>query len=202
MRGEKVYPGMRIGLLGGSFNPAHDGHRHISLIALKRLQLDRVWWLVSPQNPLKQSAGMARLELRISEARRIADHPRIVVSDIESRLGTVYTRDTLARLQIMWPGVQLVWLMGADNLLQLPRWHNWTWIVENLPIAVLDRPGQGLRPLNGKAAIRYAGARVPDRSAVDLASALPPAWTFIACRRHSASATAIRAARNVEMSLR
>lgn len=186
---------MRIGLLGGSFNPAHAGHRHISLIALKRLQLDRVWWLVSPQNPLKSSADMAQLPQRIKDARAVADHPRIVVSSIEARLGTVYTSDTLAMLRRRWPGVHMVWLMGADNLSQLPRWRDWTWIMENIPVAVLDRPGYGLRALHGQATMRYARGRIADRKAAELAVTGAPAWSFIPCRRHPASASQIRASR-------
>lgn len=184
---------MRVGLLGGSFNPAHDGHRHISLIALKRLQLDRVWWLVSPQNPLKPAAGMASLEDRVQGAQKIADHPRITVSTIEQRLRTRYTVDTLGALQHHWPGVQFVWLMGADNLAQLPRWRNWNQIMRLMPMAVLDRPGSGIKALHGKAAQRYAVARLPLASASRLVSQPAPAWIFIPCRLHPASSTAIRA---------
>ncbi|MFZ5932399.1 MAG: nicotinate-nucleotide adenylyltransferase [Pseudomonadota bacterium] len=188
---------MRVGLLGGSFNPAHAGHRHISLIALKRLRLDRIWWLVSSQNPLKPVAGMAPLTERVESARNMAAHPRILVSTIEQRLRTTYTRDTLAALQRRWPGVQFVWLMGADNLAQLPRWRDWNQIMRLMPMAVLDRPGSGIKALHGKAALRYAAARLPLTSATRLAGQPAPAWIFIPCRLHPASSTAIRAKRNV-----
>ncbi len=195
MSRELLYPGMRVGLLGGSFNPAHAGHRHISLIALKRLQLDRVWWLVSSQNPLKPAAGMASLQDRVKSAKKIAGHPRIVVSTVEQRLRTTYTIDTLTALQRRWPGVQFVWLMGADNLVQLPRWRAWSQIMRLMPIAVLDRPGSGIKALHGKAAQRYADARLPLASATRLASQPAPAWIFLPCRLHPASSTAIRAGR-------
>ncbi|MEQ1889852.1 MAG: nicotinate-nucleotide adenylyltransferase [Alphaproteobacteria bacterium] len=193
---EILYPGMRVGLLGGSFNPAHAGHRHISLIALKRLQLDRVWWLVSSQNPLKPVRGMASLPDRVKSANAIAGHPRIVVSTIEKRLRTAYTRDTLAALRQRWPGVHFVWLMGADNLAQLPRWRNWNQIMRLMPVAVLDRPGSGIRVLHGKAALRYAYARIPLAAAPRLVTQSAPAWIFIPCRLHPASSTAIRAERS------
>lgn len=187
---------MRIGLLGGSFNPAHSGHRHISVIALKRLRLDRVWWLVSPQNPLKPVAGMASLEARLQSARHVAAHPRIVVSSPETELQTRFTVDTLSALRRRWPLVRFVWLMGADNLTQLPRWRDWNRIMRLTPVAVLDRPGSGIRALHGKMALRYRANRLPQALAHRLANRPAPAWTFIACRRHSASSTAIRQARN------
>ena len=195
MNRELLYPGMRVGLLGGSFNPAHAGHRHISLIALKRLQLDRIWWLVSSQNPLKPVTGMAPLADRLKSANASAAHPRIVVSCIERRLRTTYTKDTLAALQRRWPLVQFVWLMGADNLAQLPRWRDWNQIMHLMPVAVLDRPGSGNKALHGKAAQRYAAARLPLSSATCLANQPAPAWIFIPCRLHPASSTAIRAGR-------
>lgn len=190
---EQAYRGMRIGLLGGSFNPAHAGHRHISLIALKRLQLHQVWWLVSPQNPLKSAKDTASLQTRLQTARRLAAHPRIVVSQIEVRLRTRYTIDTLTVLRRRWPGVKFVWLMGADNLGQLPRWRAWDRIMELMPVAVLDRPGSGIKALGGKAATRYRAARLSDREITQLPNRPPPVWGFLACRRHSASSTAIRA---------
>lgn len=187
-------PGMRIGLLGGSFNPAHDGHRHISLVALRRLGLDRVWWLVSPQNPLKARAGMAALDRRLERARAVASHPRIVVTDIERKLGTQYTADTLKALIQRFPGVFFVWMMGADNLIGFTRWKRWTEIVETVPIAVIDRPGYSLRAMASPIAERYAHHRVPSRSAGALATMKPPAWALLRERLHPASATAIRLA--------
>lgn len=193
-RGEILTPGMRVGLLGGSFNPAHAGHLHLSLIARARIGLDRVWWLVSPQNPLKPAAGMAPFAARLASARAIAGgHPAIVVTDIEARLGTRYTAETLRALRARHPGVRFVWLMGADNLAQLPRWRDWTWIMEHIPVAVIDRPGSGRGALRGLAATRYARYRLPAQAARSLPERKPPAWLFLRERLHPASATAIRA---------
>ncbi len=186
---------LKIGLLGGSFNPAHEGHRHISLLALKRLQLDQVWWLVSPQNPLKDLTGMAPLGQRLAGAKAMTRHPRIRASDLESRLGTLYTVDTLAALRRRWPRHGFVWLMGADNLVQLPRWHRWSEIVEMVPMAIFNRPGQGHRALAGVVAARFAGNRV--QSPATLPKAAAPAWCFLFTRLHPASSTAIRAGREI-----
>ena len=182
----------RIGLLGGSFNPAHQGHRHISLLALKRLKLDQVWWLVSPQNPLKPVTGMAPLADRLAAARRVAQHPQIRVTGIEARLGTRYTADTLARLKKRFPGARFVWLMGADNLIQISKWDRWLTIYRAVPIAVFDRPGYSLRALASVAAKRFGLSRRRQSDAGRLAEARPPAWVFIRAMRHPASATMIR----------
>lgn len=184
-----------MGLLGGSFNPAHDGHRHVSLIALKALALDEVWWLVSPRNPLKPAAGMAPLERRLAEARVVARHPRIRVTDIEARLGTRYTVDGLRALKTRFPRHAFVWLMGADNLAEIPRWRDWETIFALVPIAVIDRPTYSYKALAGRAARRFGRARLAARDARALASRRPPAWIFLRARLHPASATAIRRAR-------
>lgn len=186
--------GRRIGLLGGSFNPAHEGHRHISLLALQRLRLDGVWWLVAPQNPLKPVAGMAPFAARLAHARRAARHPRVRVSAVEARLGSRYTADTLAALTRRFAGVRFVWLMGADNLGQIDRWHRWREIFRTVPVAVLDRAPYSLRVLNGTAAQRFRGARLPPSAAGLLADRPPPAWVFLPGPRHPASATGLRAA--------
>ncbi|MBF0094399.1 MAG: nicotinate-nucleotide adenylyltransferase [Alphaproteobacteria bacterium] len=183
----------RIGLLGGSFNPAHEGHRHISLAALRMLGLDEVWWLVAPQNPLKPVEETAPLAERLSRARAEARHPRIRPTDIERRLGTRYTVNTLAILRKRFPRARFVWLMGSDNLLQIPRWFRWTRLFGTVPIAVLPRSPYSLRALAGMAARRYARARVPRRRARLLAGAEPPAWLFLPLGPHPASSTAIRA---------
>jgi len=188
--------GLRVGLLGGSFNPAHDGHRHISLVALERLGLGQVWWLVSPQNPLKPVEGMAPLSERLKNAEQIARHPRILVTDIESRLDTRFTADTVKRLQQRYPKVRFVWLMGADNLLQIPKWRNWQTIFHALPIAILDRGPYSnfYRALSGQAAQKFKNSRVPARRAHRLADMAPPAWVYLRdMKRHPASATRIRA---------
>lgn len=185
--------GARIGLLGGSFNPAHDGHREVSREALRRLGLDRVWWLVSPQNPLKSTTEMAPLAQRLASARAAADDPRILVTGLETRLGSAYTADTLDALTRLLPRVRFVWLMGADNLIQVHHWQDWQEIFNTLPVAVFDRPSYSLRALSGKAAHAFARYRLDERSARRLAGARPPAWVFIHCRLNPQSATAIRA---------
>jgi nicotinate-nucleotide adenylyltransferase len=188
----------RIGLLGGSFNPAHEGHRHISLMALHRLDLDEVWWLVSPQNPLKSSNGMAPLEARLDSARSAARHPRIKVGALESRLGTRYTADTLAALHKRFPCCRFVWLMGADNLAQIRHWEHWNSIFETTAIAVFARPAYDLRALGSLAAHRYAKFRRAPHQARDLALAKTPAWAFFPTRLNPQSATAIRRRRELD----
>ncbi len=185
--------GQRIGLLGGSFNPAHDGHRQVCLQALKRLGLDEVWWLVSPQNPLKPVAGMGRLADRLARARAVAAHPRLRVTALERRLPTALTAETLRALRHWFAGVHFVWLMGADNLGQIHRWTAWQEIFHTVGVAVLDRPSYSFTPVAGKAARRFARARIPERKAGRLASAPPPAWTFLHIPRSALSATALRA---------
>ena len=184
--------GQKIGLLGGSFNPAHQGHRHISLEALKRLGLDEVWWLVSPQNPLKPQKGMAPLAERMQTAREAASHPRIRVTDIERVLDTVYTAETLGTLVTRFPGVRFVWIMGADNLAQIHRWQEWQEIFHLAPVAVFDRPTYSLRALAAKAARRFARHRLTGSRIAGLAAAAPPAWSFLHIRLNPLSATDLR----------
>ncbi len=183
---------IRVGLLGGSFNPAHDGHRHISLTALRSLGLDEIWWLVSPQNPLKSPAEMAPLERRMAVAEQVSHHPRIRVTALESHLGTRFTADTLSKVRHLFPATRFVWLMGADNLVQIPQWRDWQKIFATMPIAVLDRGAYSLPALAGKAARRFASSRWTGTT-TRLVDCSPPAWFFIRCRRHAASATALRA---------
>jgi len=183
----------RIGLLGGSFNPAHGGHLHLSLEALKRLRLDAVWWLVSPQNPLKPDDGMAPFPDRLRAAGALAGHPRIVATDIEMRLGTRFTADTLRALRRRFPGHQFVWLMGADNLIQIPAWERWSQIFHTVPVAIFARPSYSLRALAGLAARRYRRHRLPERLAGRLAGSQPPAWVFCHIRLDPTSASALRA---------
>ncbi len=186
------FPGRRVGLLGGSFNPAHRGHRHISVEALKRLNLDAVWWLVSPQNPLKSTDDMDALPKRLKSAQKTADHPRIWVSDLECDLGTQYSADTIARLQRRFPDRQFVWLIGADNLVQMPAWRNWHKIFTSIPVAVFARPNYSHKALAGLAARRYRNARLGERSASLLAATAPPAWVFFQTPLEPISSTAIR----------
>jgi nicotinate-nucleotide adenylyltransferase len=186
---------MRIGLLGGSFNPAHAGHRHIIDLARRRLRLDQVWLLVSPGNVLKPQHGMAPFGQRLASARRIADGRRIIASTIEAVFGTRYTIDTLRRLLRQFPRAHFVWLMGADILEQLPRWRRWLEFAHRISFAVLPRPGYNHRALSGHAARRFAHARRPARSASVLAELDPPAWIFLSVSQHTASASAIRASK-------
>jgi nicotinate-nucleotide adenylyltransferase len=186
---------LRIGLLGGSFNPAHDAHRAVSLFALKRLKLDRVWWLVSPGNPLKDVSGLPDLTARIRAAQEIADDARIVVTGIEAELRTRYTVDTLARLRRRFPRARFVWLMGADNLSQFSRWRDWQGIAALLPIAVIDRPSHSLRASASTAAHRLARYRLDAARAEQLADCAPPAWVFLRGLKLTLSSTQLRGAR-------
>jgi nicotinate-nucleotide adenylyltransferase len=183
----------RIGLLGGSFNPAHDGHRHVAEMVKRALRLDEVWLLVSPGNPLKPRAGMAPLAARLASARAIADGRRIVATDIEAALGTRYTVATLAALRRRFPRARFVFVVGADNLVQLPRWKRWTEIARDTPLAVLPRPGWTRKALAGQAARRLARhRRAPGALLAGQAPAHAP-WAFVVAPEHAASATAIRA---------
>jgi len=185
--------GMTVGLLGGSFDPAHAGHAHITREALKRLRLDRVWWLVSPGNPLK-AAGPAPMAARMAAARAVMAHPRVVVTDIEARIGTRLTAMTLARLQALYPGVRFVWLMGADNLVGFHRWARWGEIAARVPVAVFARPGVGVAALGAPAARRLASARLPSAAPLALARRAAPAWAWLPVPMRDISSTRLRAA--------
>jgi nicotinate-nucleotide adenylyltransferase len=185
-------PGLKIGLLGGSFNPAHEGHLYISELALKQLGLDYVWWLVSPQNPLKPVAGMAPLRERLSyAARKYEHHLRIIVVDVETTFGTRYTVETLGALKRRFHGVNFVWLMGSDNLAGFHHWRRWREIATRVPIAVALRPGSTKAALSAPAARFLSGAR--KRPSHAFALSRPPALAILDGRRCHASATAIRA---------
>ncbi len=185
-------PGMRIGLLGGSCDPPHEGHRLISLIALSRLQLDRVWWLVTPGNPLKSSAGLP-LPCRIAAARRVAAHPRIDVTGIEAAIGTRYTYETLAYLTKRCPGVDFVWIMGADSLASFHRWRGWAEIMREIPVVVVSRPWISLRSRFSPAARRFARFRRSSVRAASLPGSTPPAWVFLRGPLNFQSSTVLRA---------
>ncbi len=189
--------GRPIGLLGGSFNPAHDGHLHITHVALKRFRLAEVWWMVSPQNPLKSTTDMAPLAERMASARALARDRRIVVTDIETDLESVFTADTLAKLRRRAPGANFIWLMGADNLAQISRWQRWTDIFRLMPVAIFDRPGHAFPALAAKAAKRFSKAQLSSRRARRLTRRKPPAWVFMHIRTHPASATEIRRQRRI-----
>jgi len=185
----------RIGLLGGSFNPAHDGHRHVSLEALKRLGLDEVWWLVSPQNPLKSGDGMEPLASRLARAKQMAHHPRIRVEAPELLMGTRYTLDTVRALKRLYPHAHFVWLMGADILPQLVDWAGWRELFAAIPIAAFARPGWSYAALQAAAPRAFARYRIDAGQARQLPTCPAPAWCFIPSRLDSHSATAIRAVR-------
>ena len=185
-------PGQRIGLLGGSFDPPHEGHAHITREALKRFGLDRVWWLVSPGNPLK-SDGPAPMEQRLAAARAVMDHPRVEVTDIEARMGTRYTARTLRGLQARYPGVAFTWLMGADNLAQFDRWQEWRWILGHVTMGVLSRPGERMAARNSRAARIARIARLRNAESHRLTSCAPPAWCFVDMPMVDISSTEIRA---------
>ena len=184
--------GMRIGLLGGSFNPPHLAHRAISLFAIKRLQLDRVWWLVTPGNPLKDYGGLRDVEERVDAARRMAGDPRIDVSCLEAVIGTRYTVDTVTYLRRRASGLRFVWIMGADNLAQFHRWQNWRRIAAQVPIAVIDRPPQSFRALAAPAAQALARYRIPENQAGRLADQRAPAWVFLTGMKLKMSSTTLR----------
>ncbi|TDE39555.1 nicotinate-nucleotide adenylyltransferase [Antarcticimicrobium sediminis] len=184
--------GQSVGLLGGSFDPAHAGHVHITREALRRFGLDRLWWLVTPGNPLKDR-GPAPLAVRMARARAQMQHPKVSITDIESRLGTRATADTLMALRAAYPGVRFVWLMGADNLAQFHRWQNWRAIMETVPLGILARPDERISARTSPAARIYRHARLPAQASHLLARAEAPAWCFVNVPMVDVSSTAIRA---------
>jgi nicotinate-nucleotide adenylyltransferase len=186
-------PGLKIGLLGGSFNPPHEAHRAISQLALRRLGLDRVWWLVTPGNPLKDTRRLPPLAERLAAARRVAAHPRIDVTDLEAAIGTHFTADTIGWLKRRFPAVRFVWIIGADNLVQFDRWQNWRAIAEAVPIAVVDRFGASYAATASPAAQALAAARIRERDARSLPDRKPPAWVYLHGLKSPLSSTAIRA---------
>lgn len=193
-------PGMRIGLYGGSFNPAHGGHRHVSLLALKRLGLDRIWWIVTPGNPLKDPDELATTAQRVAEAGKVAADPRIDVTSFEEEIGARYTVDTLAYLKRRCPGVRFVWIMGADNLASFHRWRGWRRIARMMPIAVVDRPGWTLKALGSRGGVFLSRSRIAESEALGLAGRRPPAWVFLHGPRSHLSSTMLRRMRRTSPS--
>lgn len=187
-------PGLRIGILGGSFDPAHAGHVLISKVALRRLKLDRVWWLVSPGNPLKPH-GPGPLPQRMAAARRLIHDPRILVTDLEARLGLRMTADTLAALARLYSGVHFVWLMGSDNMVQFHHWDRWRQIAADVPIAVLARPGSRLAARQSVAALTLRAFRLPETRARALATRATPAWVLLNLPMSGLSSTQLRKGR-------
>jgi nicotinate-nucleotide adenylyltransferase len=184
--------GQRIGLLGGSFNPAHAAHRQISLIALRRLKLDAIWWLVTPGNPLKENSGLPELSKRMHQARQLAHHPKIYVTAMEAALGTRYTIDTLRYLLQRCTGTDFVWLMGSDNLVSFHRWKQWQQIAALVPMAIIDRPATTLKATQSRAAHFLGKRRLHEQFAASLLGRKAPAWVFVHDRRSALSSTALR----------
>jgi nicotinate-nucleotide adenylyltransferase len=188
-------PGLRIGLFGGSFNPPHAGHRLVTLTALRRLKLDRIWWIVTPGNPLKDTRQLSPLDERIAAARRLMPEPMVDITGFEAGIGTRYTLDTLRYLKRRCPGVRFVWIMGADNLLQFHRWQGWREIARLMPIAVVDRPGATLKATASRAAQALSHVRVSERDLLGQSVsklAKRPRWTFIHGPRSTLSSTILR----------
>jgi nicotinate-nucleotide adenylyltransferase len=196
----RVAPGMRIGLYGGSFNPAHAGHLHVSRLALRRLGLDRIWWIVTPGNPLKDLGELASSAQRVEEAKRVAADPRIDVTTFEADIKARYTIDTLAYLKRRYPGVRFVWIMGADNLASFHRWRGWRRIAGLMPIAIIDRPGWTLRATRSRSAIALAPWRIEENEAAALPEFRPPAWVFLHGPRSHLSSTMLRRMRRTSPS--
>jgi nicotinate-nucleotide adenylyltransferase len=184
--------GMRVGLYGGSFNPAHEGHAHVARVALRRLGLDRIIWLVSPGNPLKGLRGAEGLERRLAEAAAQARGPRMIVSDVERRLGARYTLDTVRLLKARFPSVRFVWIIGADNLASFHAWRGWTQILHELPVAIVSRRQSAVESRFSPMARRFAGSRLAPGAARRLATAPPPAWIYLTAPLNPASSTALR----------
>ena len=186
--------GLKIGLFGGTFDPPHAAHRAACLLAMQRLNLDRVWWLVTPGNPLKDTRGLSSLAERIAAAETLANNPRIIVTGVEAEMRTRYTYDTVRTLTARCPGVHFVWIMGADNLRSFHRWQKWRAIADLLPIAVVDRVGPSLYATAGRAAQALGRFRIPERDAKSLPRRKPPAWVFLHGLKSPLSSTALRAA--------
>jgi nicotinate-nucleotide adenylyltransferase len=185
-------PGMRVGLYGGSFNPPHAGHRHVSLMALRRLGLDRIWWMVTPGNPLKDRRRLPALAARLAAARIVAHHPRIDVTGFEAEIGAAYSIDTVRFLVRRCPALRFVWIMGADSLATFQRWKDWQGIAAAMPMAVIDRPGWTLAATASRAAIALRERRMAEAEARRLADSRPPAWVYLHGARSSLSSTQLR----------
>lgn len=191
----KRRPRRKIGLFGGSFNPAHSGHKLVAQCGLRDADLDEIWWLVSPGNPLKASTN--NYAQRIASVKALNLPRQMKVMELEQRFGTRYTIDMILRAQRRWPDVQFVWMMGADNLAQIPRWKDWRAIMDSLPILVVGRPGEAIKARLGKAAQIYAPYRLAEQQSHILADKCAPRWTYVTPRLNSLSSTKLRAKKDV-----
>lgn len=192
VRTPPVFPGQRIGVMGGSFNPPHDGHRIVAETALKRLGLDYLWWVVTPGNPLKQKAGLPPASKRIALARKFASGPRMKLTSFEEDLKTPYTAATLSFLKRRYPLVRFIWIMGADNLASFDRWQNWRGIARAMPVAVVDRPGWRFEALSSHAALALKARRISEANAPAIFKREPPAWVFLTSRLSPLSSSELR----------
>ncbi len=192
LRMPHVEPGMTVGLFGGSFDPPHAGHRLVADTALRRIGLDQLWWMVTPQNPLKTGRRSSELACRIALSQEIARHPRIRVTAFEAAHAIRYSADTIALVRRRYPATHFVWIMGADNLRNFHRWERWQWIARSIPIAIVDRPGSSLASLSSVLTRTYSAARIDCADAARLPFARPPAWTYLYGPRRSISSTWIR----------
>lgn len=192
LRPPPAYPGMTIGLFGGTFDPPHEGHLRVAETALKRLGLDRLWWMVTPGNPLKDRADMTKFKTRLEKARTFVRHPRIDVTGFEASLGSAYSAETVAFIVNRYPQTRFIWIMGADNLEGFHRWKQWREILMTLPVAIADRPGYRHRALSNPAATAFAPFRVDESDARGLSRFRPPAWTLLTLRLSDLSSTQLR----------
>lgn len=192
MRTPLAGTGLRIGVMGGTFNPPHAGHAIVAETAVKRLGLDQLWWVVTPGNPLKANSALPDQDTRVAMCRRLARGPKMRVTSFETELATPYTAATLAFLTRRYPQTRFVWVMGADNLATFERWQHWRQIMRTMPIAVVDRPGWRLKALAGVAASAFARGRIPEQSARQLTDCKPPAWVFLTTRLSGLSSTQLR----------
>ncbi|MCT4656750.1 MAG: nicotinate-nucleotide adenylyltransferase [Cohaesibacter sp.] len=186
--------GMTIGLYGGSFNPPHEGHRHVATTALKKLGLDRLWCLVTPGNPLKDNQHLPSLDARLAATTKEMDHPAIDVTGLEAIAGSNFTAQTIDWIQLRAPKIRFVWVMGADNLASFHKWQRWEDIFATLPVAIIDRPGYSLSPLSSLAAQHFAPWRQKENEAGNLAFKQSPAWVFLYGPRSTLSSTSLRPA--------
>ena len=186
-----VEPGLTIGLLGGSFDPPHEGHVHITKLALKIFNLSKIWWLVCPENPIK-SVTPSDLNSRFLASKKIMKHPSVVITDLERKFKTKYTYQTLIKLKKLYPSTKFVWLMGADNLINFHHWKNWDWIMKNIPVGVLARPEEQIKAGLSRTAIKFGNYRLPKEKSIILSNYIPPVWTLSTGPMRNISSTEIR----------